>query len=206
MRVGASDEMVYNHMLSVFAAIGRGGWDCKADSLLFQYLLTAGLMVDQAGKALANWHDPKMHVSAPTLEAFVTPANEDRVEAFCRELFGTSIIPNVNTEMKAVRDVLVASLLRYYDEVDKKSLVSRTIVNAALRVGMTADHVKNWGQLVKNRFMVANAQNFGNNGGTDVARLSTALTMLQKSCAETSAKLKFPERTSIFTTSIPPSR
>jgi hypothetical protein len=152
-------------------------------------------MIDQAGKVLANWHDPRMHVSAPTLEAFVTSDNEDTVEAFCQELFGTSRIPNVNTELKPVRDVLVASLLRYYDEIDEKSLVSQKIRNAAIRVNVSSNQVKLWGQLVKDRFMVANAQNFGNTGGTDVERLSTALTMVQKSCAESSAKLLSQEVT-----------
>lgn len=109
LRVGSSDEMVYHHMLDIFSIISRGGWDCKADSMLFHYLTVDGT-ISQAGKALANWHNPKMPVSAPTLNAIITPANKAQVEAFCCELFGTSSIPNTSTEMKEFRNVLVAVL------------------------------------------------------------------------------------------------
>ena len=90
VRVGATDEMIFNHMLSVFAAIARGGWDFKADSMLFYYF-TQEVHVGQGGKALANWSNPNMHVSAPTLKA-ITDDNND-VERFCQALFTSVDIP-----------------------------------------------------------------------------------------------------------------
>ena len=96
VRVGATDEMIFNHMLSVFAAIARGGWDFKADSMLFYYF-TQELHVSQGGKALANWSNPNMHVSAPTLNA-ITDENGD-VERFCKALFAS-----VDITLKGLQD------------------------------------------------------------------------------------------------------
>ena len=76
LRVSAADEMMFNVYLPFFAAIARGGWDCKADTMLFFYL-TLKLHMATAGKALAGWADPTKPVVAPTLEAIYDDSNRD---------------------------------------------------------------------------------------------------------------------------------
>jgi len=126
------------------------------------------------------------------LNAIITPANKAQVEAFCCELFGTSSIPNTSTEMKEFRNVLVASLLRFYDDVlrvDRSCLVIQKMRAAAIRTGVNVMELKSWGQLVKDAFVTANAQNFSNCGGTESEQLSAALTVLQKSSVQTSENI-----------------
>mmetsp|Transcript_30322 Transcript_30322/g.51886 ORF Transcript_30322/g.51886 Transcript_30322/m.51886 type:complete len:93 (+) Transcript_30322:802-1080(+) len=50
---------------------------------------------------------------------------------------------------------------------------------AAIRTGVNVMELKSWGQLVKDAFVTANAQNFSNCGGTESEQLSAALTVLQ---------------------------
>ena len=107
IRVSAADEMMFNVNLPFFAAIARGGWDCKADTLLFFYL-TQRLHVSTAGKALAGWADPKQHVVAPTLEAIYDDSNRDRIDNFCHELFqDTPISGLLSKKLKGFRSRMV---------------------------------------------------------------------------------------------------
>lgn len=65
LRVAATDEMIFNPLVSIFAVIARGGWDFEGDSVAFRYL-TNKLHVVQAGRALSGWNDPRINVTAPT--------------------------------------------------------------------------------------------------------------------------------------------
>mmetsp|Transcript_22764 Transcript_22764/g.32534 ORF Transcript_22764/g.32534 Transcript_22764/m.32534 type:complete len:115 (+) Transcript_22764:1184-1528(+) len=46
----ATDDMTFHHLLSVFAAIARGGWDFKSDNLAFYYF-TKRLNVIRQGRS-----------------------------------------------------------------------------------------------------------------------------------------------------------
>mmetsp|Transcript_28891 Transcript_28891/g.44624 ORF Transcript_28891/g.44624 Transcript_28891/m.44624 type:complete len:533 (-) Transcript_28891:285-1883(-) len=196
VRVGATDDMIFNHMVSVFAAIARGGWDFKADSTLFHYF-TQELHVSQGGKALANWSNPNMHVSAPTLKA-ITDENDD-VERFCKALFASADIPGINSELVDVRNVMVATLLRYFDDVynemkkGRDSLLILTLHNAAIACEIDFGTIRDWGKEVKEDFITKNAQNFGNSTGSDSERISKALTILQESCSNLHERQKRQE-------------
>mmetsp|Transcript_34516 Transcript_34516/g.70617 ORF Transcript_34516/g.70617 Transcript_34516/m.70617 type:complete len:272 (-) Transcript_34516:180-995(-) len=61
---------------------------------------------------------------------------------------------------------------------------------AAIRTGVNVVELKSWGQLVKDAFVTANAQNFSNCGGTESEQLSAALTVLQKSSVQTSENIR----------------
>jgi hypothetical protein len=184
VRVGATDEMIFNHMLSIFAAIARGGWDFKTDNMIFYYF-TQDLHVAQAGKALANWSNPNMNVSAPTLEV-ITDEN-DEVERFCKALFTSADIPGVNSELVDVRNAMVATLLRYYDDVcdelGHQALIIRTLHNAAIECKIDLGKLKSWGKQVKEDFIVKNAQNFGDSAGSDRERVAKAMALLQETCS-----------------------
>ena len=130
LRVTATDDMVFNHLLAIFAAIARGGWDFKGDNMAFHYF-TAKLHVVMSGKVLAGWQDPNMHVSAPTVDSFKQSMNQEKVDAFCSSLFAGRGVPELNGRLSGFWDAMVASLLMYYDDL-KKELISNSKIILAM--------------------------------------------------------------------------
>ncbi|MGH7955285.1 MAG: hypothetical protein ACREOZ_04925, partial [Gloeomargaritales cyanobacterium] len=117
LRISSTDTVLFNFYVHTVVAFNRGNWDFKGDCLLFHYL-TKKLHVATAGKALAGWGDPRIHVSSPTLDAFKTTANADCVESFCVELFaGLSLPRMLHNDLKLLRDVFVATLLMYRQDM-----------------------------------------------------------------------------------------
>ncbi|EJK63683.1 hypothetical protein THAOC_15645, partial [Thalassiosira oceanica] len=118
-RVAATDDMLFNTQLSFFAAIARGGWKCKVDSLIFYYL-TQKVHVAEAGRALSHWPNPKDRVYAPSLDVIITDRNRRNVELLCQNLFMyTPIASMLNGRLKGFRNVMVASVLMYLKPVKK---------------------------------------------------------------------------------------
>ena len=163
LRVSAADEMMFNVYLPFFAAIARGGWDCKADTMLFFYL-TLKLHMATAGKALAGWADPTKPVVAPTLEAIYDDSNRDVIENFCHELFQDSPISALLSDpkkLKGFRSRMVASLLMYYTNV-KKTLGSdcdiiKTVRFKWIDCGLDQRDLEKYGDKIKERFLIDNA-------------------------------------------------
>ena len=163
LRVAAADEMMFNVHLPFFAAIARGGWDCKADTLLFYYL-TQKLHVAAAGKALAGWANPNVKVHAPTLEAIYNDKNRGAIDAFCHELFQHSSISQLlDTTLKGFRSRMVASLLMYYANVKKElgrdSAIIRSMYAACVESDLEIRDLDFYGKQIKKRFQVDNALN-----------------------------------------------
>ncbi|MGH7954610.1 MAG: hypothetical protein ACREOZ_01480, partial [Gloeomargaritales cyanobacterium] len=116
IRVSSADTMVFNTSVHIVDAICRGNWDFRGDCMIFHYL-TKKLHVARAGKALAGWRNCEMSVSAPTLDAFKTSANALCLKQFCVELFVGVLVPELHTTLKPLRDVMVATLLMYREDV-----------------------------------------------------------------------------------------
>jgi len=189
IRVTATDDMTFHHLLSVFATIARGGWDFKSDNLAFYYF-TKKLNVVMAGKVLAGWHDPRQKVHAPTLDAFVTNANKSKVDQFCARLFAATGVPYLSDELKGFRDAMVASLLMYYEDVERDlgsgSLIIETMNEAALRCNISDSNkaalvtLSDWGKAVRARFIAANAKNLGDVDLTEKERQAKSIELLQQ--------------------------
>lgn len=193
IRVTATDDMTFHHLLSVFATIARGGWDFKSDNLAFYYF-TKRLNVVLAGKALAGWHDPRQPVHAPTLDAFVTSANKSKVDEFCERLFASTEVPLLSNELKGFRDAMVASLLMYYEDV-KKDLGPGSRIIEAMHQAAVACRISDappscvktlseWSKAVRERFIAANAKNLGNMDLTETERQGKTIELLQQLCLQ----------------------
>ncbi|KAL7500099.1 hypothetical protein ACHAWT_009486 [Skeletonema menzelii] len=193
IRVTATDDLTFHHLLSVFAAIARGGWDFKSDNLAFYYF-TKRLNVVLAGKALAGWHDPRQPVHAPTLDAFVTSANKSKVDEFCERLFASTEVPLLSNELKGFRDAMVASLLMYYKDV-RKDLGAGSLIIEAMHQAAKTCHISDdpllcvktlseWSTAVRERFIAANAKNLGNMDLTETERQDKTIELLQQMCLQ----------------------
>ncbi len=182
IRVTATDDMTFHHLLSVFCAIARGGWDFKSDNLAFHYF-TKRLNIVMAGKALAGWHDPRQKVASPTIKAFKTEENSVQVESFCRSLFVSSSVPMLNDDLKGFRDAMVASLLMYFKDVSEElgngSPIVVAIQRAAVSNNIRGDTLQEWGELVRARFIAANAKNMGAVDLTEQERHDRNIELLQ---------------------------
>ena len=89
--------------------------------LMVFYYYTQKFFVTKAGKVLANWKYPEKHVSAATLDAFLTSANADQVREYGDELFAMAQIASMlNGELKEVRNLLLSTLLMYYRSYSEK--------------------------------------------------------------------------------------
>lgn len=182
LRVTATDDMVFNPLLAIFATIARGGWDFKGDNLAFQYF-TAKLHVVMAGKVLAGWQDPNMKVSAPTIEAFKTTTNQESVDAFCASLFAGKGVPELNEpRLRGFRDAMVASLLMYYDDVKKELTLQSKIImaihGAAREHDIDLKTLSEWGTAVRYDFQAKNAANMGDADASEAKRAKMAVKML----------------------------
>ncbi|KAL7492117.1 hypothetical protein ACHAWT_001327 [Skeletonema menzelii] len=193
LRVSAADEMMFNVYLPFFAAIARGGWDCKADTMLFFYL-TLKLHMATAGKALAGWADPTKPVVAPTLEAIYDDSNRDVIENFCHELFQDSPISALLSDpkkLKGFRSRMVASLLMYYTNV-KKTLGSdcdiiKTVRFKWIDCGLDQRDLEKYGDKIKERFLIDNATSLAAGSGTREEQLEKAVAGLQKIAVKNAA-------------------
>lgn len=210
IRVTATDDMTFHHLLSVFATIARGGWDFKSDNLAFYYF-TKRLNVMMAGKVLAGWHDPRQKVHAPTLDAFVTTSNKSKVDDFCARLFASTELPLLSDELKGFRDAMVASLLMYYEDVKKDlgsgSLIIKTMHQAAktCRISdspeLCVKTLSDWAKAVRTRFIAANAKNLGDVDLTETERLGRSIELLQTIAVENAERNKKMETELKFLTS-----
>lgn len=196
IRVTATDDMTFHHLLSVFATIARGGWDFKSDNLAFYYF-TKKLHIVSAGKVLAGWPDPRQRVHAPTLDAFVTVENKAKVDLFCNRLFAQTEVPLLGDELKGFRDAMVASLLMYYEDVKRDlgdgSLIITKMHQAALFAQISDSPLMTmleWAKAVRTRFLAANAKNLGDVDMTETDRLKAAVELLQNMHVENSDIIK----------------
>jgi hypothetical protein len=183
LRVTATDDMVFNHLLAVFAAIARGGWDFRGDNMAFYYF-TAKLHVVKSGKVLAGWQDPDMHVSAPTVDAFKQSMNQDKVDAFCSSLFAGRGVPELNGRLRGFRDAMISSLLMYYDDLKKELTSNSKLILAMHRAahehGIELQTLSEWGTAVRNRFQAANAANLGDIDASEAKRQKKQIEILSK--------------------------
>ena len=100
-----------------FLPFCKGGWNFKAESQAFTYF-TQTKHVVTAGLALAGHSNPNILAHAPSLAAIGTDSRTvARLNAFSGELFNNVGVPELETTLKDYRDVLVASLLMYYNQV-----------------------------------------------------------------------------------------
>eukprot|EP00957_Ditylum_brightwellii_P202114 15328668-Ditylum_brightwellii.AAC.1 len=87
VRVGASDEMVFNPFLNLSAAIVRGGWAYEGETRLFYYI-TKRMHVSRAGLVLGSHADPTMHCLMYRIDHIVDVSNKQKVHNYINELFG----------------------------------------------------------------------------------------------------------------------
>lgn len=116
IRHGVADDMVFNLTVTIMDAIMRGGWDLKAECLIFGYI-TKNLFIYKAGLAIAGYGDCTFDAKSPTVRAFLNPTNEADYEKFVMEPFTGVAVPNLHSSSRAFRDHMMASVLMYHNDV-----------------------------------------------------------------------------------------
>ena len=183
----ATDAMLQNHLLQFISAITRGGWDFVKDSVFFQYP-TQKLNTIAAGKVLAKWANPNMKVTAPTLDAVPsTEGQQDKVREFACELFSAcSVSVLLQGKLIAFRNVMVATLIMYYDDVafwkhgpmlglPDDNLLMTELHTACIRCNIAISRLPEWCKCIKDRFQLDNARNFAAAPGEDATEKTVAI-------------------------------
>ena len=187
IRVSSFNEALFGS--TFIEAVSRGGWGMEGDTTAFHYVMQP-LHIAKAGKTLAGWRYSDQHVTAPTLSSILNESNRDKVFAFVGMLFHESEISALlNGELKEVRDLFAASLLMYYepvlDKLTDNCFIIKRIHNAASMVHVDFTQIKEWGEIIRSHFIVANAQNLGGiDDCSEEERQKRINTILQETCSK----------------------
>ena len=183
VRVTATDAMLQNHLLQFFSAIVRGGWNFSHDSVFFQYP-TQKLHTIAAGKVLAKWPNPNMHVTAPTLNAVPSvDGQQDKVRELGTELFShCSVAILLAGKLLRFREVMLATVIMYYDDVTHwkdglpvDNLLVTLLHTACVRCNIDCERLPQWCKCIKDQFYIDNAKNFVSAPGEDANEKSIAI-------------------------------
>jgi hypothetical protein len=169
LRVGATDDMLFNIFCHIACAIARGAWDCRGMCMILSYY-TKNLFVSIAGKALAGVKDCRQHHSMPTLDALPDVAR-DKVNHMAESLFlwGPDVFrADCNGHLLPARDALLATQLMWFKIVvlehgQELSLIKMLVEKAAI-AGITFEELEEYSTLIRERYqadMIKNQQNTG---------------------------------------------
>jgi len=176
IRVAATDDMIHNHLVSVFVVIARGGWDFEADSTAFRYFSHLK-HIAVGGRALAGWANPNLDVKAPSLEPLCAIIGRDVAKQFCDILFIAADIPQLKKEddLLPFRDAMVATLVKDYEPMfsvlGPNSPIIKKLQNAAIHVDKGHSDLVQWGQAIKMKFRLDNLTNLGDNRDENIRRV-----------------------------------
>lgn len=142
--------MIFCPNLSLFSSIARGDGTLKprAKPLHTSHRRSK---LSRGGLALAGFSNPNILAHAPSLAAIGTDSRTvARLNAFSGELFNNVGVPELGSSLKDYRDVLVASLLMYYNQVKaalgNESPIIKTMCLAAINVGSDIATMAQWGE------------------------------------------------------------
>ena len=113
---GSTQKMAETHAVSGLAQIFRAGWEVRGFHSLFDYVVGSLVMAHQAGKAVAGWsckQGDNIVGGMPPVTSDVT-SNVEQFRTFVGYIFARDSEYQVSCE---IREILVATLLRYYDDV-----------------------------------------------------------------------------------------
>jgi hypothetical protein len=169
LRVGATDDMLFNVFCHIACAIARGAWDCRGMCMILSYY-TKNLFVSTAGKALAGVKDCRQHHSMPTLAALPDDAR-DKVNHMAELLFywGPDVFrAECNGHLLPARDALLATQLMWFKHVvldygQEHSLV-KMLTEKATVAHVSFEDLEEYGTLIRLRYqadMIKNQQNTG---------------------------------------------
>ena len=112
---GASQLMAETPAVSGLAQIFRTGWEVRGFHSIFDYIVGSTVMQQQAGKAISGWTakigDTTVGGQPPSLRDIHT--SPDLLEPFVAHVF---IHDTSNGWHPTIRELLVASMLRHYDD------------------------------------------------------------------------------------------
>ena len=142
IRVGSTDDMACHPYVYTTSAIARGGWYFDNESKYFRYI-TKKSHIDVAGKGLAGFHDPTLHVFAPSLSYIMNNENADVLRHLTDCMFSGCGIPELNDEgLKNLKEVMTALLIENLGDViqmlGNTNILVRYIVRNAEEIGISS--------------------------------------------------------------------
>ena len=121
--------MAMNMTCHLISIIARGNWQLARECTMFIYL-TYKLHINSAGRALAGFEDTKKKVHSPNLSAIREDDTDGALNKVIHELFGVLGIKGLaeNGHLGTFKEVMLASLLEYYEDVIAECGVSSILV------------------------------------------------------------------------------
>jgi hypothetical protein len=180
LRAGSSDDMATNMYCHLVAMIARGNWDWTGDCQIFGYV-TKKQHVATAGKALAELDDCRQHLPAPSLDA-LTEENRSAADKLAFHLFlhGPDELQPSGHLVK-FRDAMVASLLMYFEEMEKdlghSDAVVNVLVETSTRCEIELGQLRAWGGAIRKKFQ--NDLRGGSCSGTKLEQAESTIAILE---------------------------
>ena len=168
---GANQHMAELNSVSPLAQIFRSGWEVRNIHSLFDYVIGTPRLMQQAGKAVSNWTtkvgDLVIGGKPPTLNCLLDDPDFDKAQEFVNLIFkfdGEQQWP------KPIRDLLVASLFRHYNDMVTAVKMEPTgqysnlhnhrffavIRNRMMDAGVEEEVLQRWCTKVKDSFLQRN--------------------------------------------------
>jgi hypothetical protein len=182
LRAGSSDDMATNIWCHIVSMICRGNWDWTGECQIFGYVTKIVHVLD-AGRALAGQKDCRQHLSAPSLDAFITPENRALVERFAYELFmfGPDAL-QPKGHLVQFRNAMLASLLMFFEEMERDyghaNLVVEMLVKTSEKCGISLGTLRKWGAAVRSKFLKDLTQN-QRTSGTELEQAHALIGILE---------------------------
>ena len=152
--MGACDDMAMNMTCHLISIIARGNWQLARECTMFIYL-TYKLHINSAGRALAGFEDTKKKVHSPNLSAIREDDSDGALNKVIHELFGVLGIKDLaeNGHLGTFKEVMLASLLEYYEDVIADVGVRSVLIVRLHEVFgkhyIFSDKLREWGKKIK---------------------------------------------------------
>lgn len=165
-RKGANQHLAETPSAGGLSQIFRAGWSVMSGATtLLKYVVSSKALTNVSGKALAGWPDVNKDVFPPALASI--KFHGDKVTPFVAALFSWD---TDNQWPISIRNLLVASLLRHYDnfiliikqhpegiyEPSSRHALVHAVEAAMSRANVTEDIFSQWCMELRERFAVDN--------------------------------------------------
>ena len=203
-RIGATNWLSLNPLVTLSMIISRGGWDMKGICNVFEYLLVQQAAINIAGRALSGWQNPRKSVISPRLVFLDTLNSQEKkkFDNFMNRLLSLHWNPRFDAkgDLRPFAKACFASLLMYLPELNRDAPngeVMSTIRRYAAEFNYPMSTIRNWGTDIRAAFVsdniTASTDGLGDKAGVIIDgqnAMRAELSSLNEKCIILTAEVK----------------
>ena len=153
-------------------SVARGGWKTKGESLCasFEYFMNTTFAISTGGRILSGYTNPRAPCFPPRLEVFVTNENRDKVAKMVANLFNQTFEISSSPYLGNFAKSLFACLVQHHEAMQQSHgmdhIIVRNVIASAQKFGVTMAELSDWGNLVRDDFVMRNASRHSSGNST----------------------------------------